>query len=42
MSSPRIIYTPRPDATPGSEVPAIVVAYRFILDCQAKKEGGPP
>jgi hypothetical protein len=42
MSSPRIIYTPRPDATPAGEVSAIAVAYRFILDCQAKKEGGPP
>lgn len=41
MSSPHIVYTPRPDTTPGAELSALVGAYRFILDCHAKKEGGP-
>jgi hypothetical protein len=40
MSSPRITYTPRPDATPEAELDALANVYRFVLDCQAKKEGG--
>ena len=44
MSSARIVYTPR-DATPEVEVKAVAAAYRFILDCHAKKKatrpGGP-
>ena len=38
----RIRYTPRPDATAGGELSALTAVYRFILDCQAKKMGGPP
>jgi hypothetical protein len=41
MSEARIIYTPRPDATPESEVAALASVYRFLLDCHAKKKGGP-
>jgi hypothetical protein len=37
----RITYSPRPDATPEGELSALKAAYRFILDCHAKKEGGP-
>ncbi len=40
MSSPRVIYSPRPDATPEAEVSALAGVYRFILEesCYAKKE----
>lgn len=31
-SRPRIIYTPRPDATPESEARTLAAAYRFLLD----------
>ena len=41
MSSPRITYAPRPDATPEAELSALAGAYRFILDCHAKKEAAP-
>ena len=39
MSSARITYTPRPDATPETELPPLSVVYKFVLDCRAKKEG---
>jgi hypothetical protein len=45
MHSPKVAYTPRPDAIPESELSALASVYRFILDCHAKKEatrpGGP-
>jgi hypothetical protein len=41
MSSPRITYTSRPDATPEAESNVLANVYRFILDCHAKKKGGP-
>ncbi len=41
MSNPRIIYRPRPDTTPESELNALAAVYRFILDCKAKKEAAP-
>jgi hypothetical protein len=41
MSETRIVYTPRADATPESEVAALASVYRFLLDCHAKKKGGP-
>ena len=45
MSSPRIVYTPHPDATPESGVATLAGVYRFVLDCHAKKKatrpGGP-
>ena len=41
MSEARIVYTPRPDATPESEVAALASVYRFLLDCHAKKKSGP-
>ena len=34
MGSPRIIYTPRSDATPESEVSALAAIYKFILTKQ--------
>ena len=33
----RIIYLPHSDATPEGELIALANVYRFILDCQAKK-----
>jgi hypothetical protein len=41
VSAPRITYVPRPDANPASELYALGVVYRFILDCRAMKEGRP-
>jgi hypothetical protein len=35
MSSPRIIYTPRPDATPEAELSNLANVYRFIIDSHA-------
>jgi hypothetical protein len=35
MTSPRITYTPRPDATPEAELSALASVYRFIIDSHA-------
>ncbi len=37
MSNPRVIYTPRPDATPEGERVQLAAVYRIILDCHTKK-----
>lgn len=43
MSEARIIYTPRPDATPESEAAALAAVYRFILfESSARKEAAHP
>ncbi len=42
MSSPRIIYTSRPDATLEAELNVLANVYRFILDCHAKKLAAEP
>jgi hypothetical protein len=42
MTSARITYTPRPDATPEGELNALAACFRFILDCHAKKEADGP
>jgi hypothetical protein len=42
MDSPRITYTPRPDATPEAEVNVLANVYRFTLDCHAKKKAAEP
>jgi hypothetical protein len=41
MGSARIIYTPR-EATLEGELNALAAAYRFILDCHAKKKATSP
>jgi hypothetical protein len=41
LPSSRVIYTPRPDATPEAEVSALAAVYKFVLDCHAKKEAAP-
>ena len=33
MSSPHIVYRPRPDATPEGEVTALADVYSFVLRC---------
>jgi hypothetical protein len=41
--SSRVIYRPRADATPKSELSALVAVYRFIIfDCHAKKKAARP
>jgi hypothetical protein len=43
MSSPRIFYTPRLDATSEGEVAALASVYRFILfESSARKEAAHP
>jgi hypothetical protein len=42
LRSPRITYTPRPDATPEAELSALASIYRFVLDCHAKKMAAEP
>ncbi len=39
MSSARIVYVPRPDATPETEAVALAAVYRFLLDQHAKEKG---
>ncbi len=41
MSSPRIAYKARPDATPEGELNALAAVYKFVLDCRAKKKAAP-
>ena len=42
MSSARITYTPRPDATPEGELDALVGIYKFVLECHASKKAADP
>jgi len=37
--APRLVYTPRPDATPEAERSALAAVYRYLLDCRVRKEG---
>jgi hypothetical protein len=37
MSSPRITYTSRPDATPETEASVLASVYAFLLDTANKK-----
>jgi hypothetical protein len=41
VSCPKVIYRPRADVTSASELNALVVVYRFILDCHANKQDRP-
>ncbi len=39
--SPRVFYTPRPDATPEGELNALADVYAFILKCgQERRQAG--
>jgi hypothetical protein len=37
VSRPKVIYHPRPDATPKAGLRALSDSYRFIINCHAKK-----
>jgi hypothetical protein len=37
VREPRLVYRPRPDATPEVERVALAQVYRFVLDCWAKR-----
>jgi hypothetical protein len=41
MSSARITYSQSSDATPETELPALVAVYKFVLNCRARKEAAP-
>ena len=41
MADSKVVYLPRADATPESELSALVAAYRFIIfDCRHETEKG--
>jgi len=43
MAESKVIYPPRPDATPESELSALVAAYRFLMsDCHVSEKGAQP
>jgi hypothetical protein len=43
MVESKIVYRPRADATPESELSALVAAYRFVIfDCYVGKKGARP
>jgi hypothetical protein len=43
MAESKVVYAPRADATPESELSALVAAYRFLLfDCHASEKGTRP
>ncbi len=48
MSSARIAYVPRPDATPKGEIAVLADIYAFVLKCgearraEEKRKGGAP
>ena len=37
-SALRIIYTPRPDASPESEAAALAAVYKFAIEAASKRE----
>jgi hypothetical protein len=41
MDSPSLTYTPRPDATPESELNVIANVYRYVLFNSQSTRGGP-
>ena len=41
MDRPRLTYTPRPDATPKSELNALANVYRYVLFNSQSRRGGP-
>ena len=41
MNELRINYRHRPDTTPKAELSALIACYHYVLNCKAKKEGGP-
>lgn len=41
MAEPTITYAPRSDTNSEAELDALATVYKFVLACNAKKEGGP-
>jgi hypothetical protein len=41
VDRPRITYVADPNATPETELSALVAVYEFLLNCRAKKEAAP-
>ena len=39
LNDPRLVYSPREDATSEGESAVLAVVYRFILDCHERKKG---
>jgi hypothetical protein len=42
MDNTRLTYTPLSDATPESELDALVAVYAFVLEAHAKKKAAVP
>ena len=43
MAESKVIYRPRADATPESELGALAAGYRFLIyDCYASEKGARP
>ena len=43
MAESKVVYRPRADATPESELSALVAAYRFVIfDCHVIEKGARP
>ena len=42
MDNTRLTYTPLSDATPESELDALVAVYAFVLEAHAKKKAAAP
>ena len=42
MASSRLTYAPLSDATPESELDALVAVYEFVLEAHAKKKAAVP
>jgi hypothetical protein len=42
MNSAQVTYAPRPDATSGTELSALVAAYAFVLQKHREKQKGGP
>ncbi len=40
-AEPEILYSPRVNATPQTELDSLAAVYRFVLDSHAKKQGRP-
>jgi hypothetical protein len=41
MSSTRITYAPRPDATPEAEISALAAIYKLCISSHERKEAAP-
>jgi hypothetical protein len=37
VPEPKIVYRPRPGATPEAEIDALASIYRFVLNCGARR-----